>query len=61
MAAAAEWLRARYALGDVPTSSVNRELNEPSDVKPTAKHTSVTYMSPRLSRALARSILRVMR
>src|SRR5205807_7056207 len=38
-----------------------RELNEPSEVQPTAKHVSVTDMSPRLSRALARSILRVMR
>src|SRR5260370_42357414 len=61
IAAAAEWLRARYALGDSPTSSVKRELNEPSEVQPTAKHASVTDTSPRLNRVLARSILRVIR
>src|SRR5260370_35042756 len=54
------WLRPRYALGDSPTSSVKRELNEPSDVQPTAKQASVTETPPRLSRVLARSIRRVM-
>ncbi|GAA3163245.1 hypothetical protein GCM10017688_07300 [Streptomyces ramulosus] len=56
----ASWLRARYALGLSPTSSVKRELNDPSDVHPTAKQTSVTDMSPRRSNAFARSIRRVM-
>src|SRR5699024_8138628 len=32
----------RYWLGGIPTSSVNRVLNVPSEEKPTAKHTSVT-------------------
>ena len=44
-----------------PTSSVNRELNDPSEVQPTAKQTSVTVRSPRRSSALARSIRRVIR
>ena len=35
-------LAARYALGVSPTISVNRELNEPSEVQPTAMHASVT-------------------
>ena len=51
----------RYALGDTPTSSVNRVLNVPSDEQPTSKHTSVTLRSPRRSSAIARSMRRVMR
>ena len=61
MAAPSSWRRARYELGLSPTSSVNRELNDPSDVQPTAKQTSVTVRSPRRSSALARSIRRVIR
>jgi hypothetical protein len=45
-----------YALGDIPTSSVKRVLKVPSDEQPTAKHTSVTLMSPRRSSAIARSM-----
>jgi len=41
--------------------SVNRELNDPSEVQPTAMQTSVTVRSPRRSSAFARSIRRVMR
>ncbi len=52
--------RARYALGDSPTSSQNRKLNEPSEVQPTAMHASVT-LAPVRSSAIARSIRRVMR
>ena len=55
MAAGPVWL------GLSPTSSVNRELNDPSDVQPTSKQTSVTVRSPRRSSALARSIRRVIR
>jgi hypothetical protein len=36
-------------------------LNVPSDWKPTAKHTSVTLVSPSRSRAIARSMRRVIR
>jgi hypothetical protein len=36
------WSRARYCDGDSPTTSVKRELNEPSDVQPTATQVSVT-------------------
>src|SRR4051812_42125626 len=36
------WSRARYCDGVTPTISVNRELNEPSDVQPTVTHVSVT-------------------
>jgi len=36
------WSRARYWDGVSPTISVNRELNEPSDVQPTATQVSVT-------------------
>ena len=61
IAAPSSWGRARYALGLSPTSSVKRELNEPSDTQPTSKQTSVTVRSPRRSSALARSIRRVMR
>lgn len=52
--------RARYAVGGSPTSSLNRELNEPSDVQPTSMHASVTLVPPRSS-AIARSMRRVMR
>src|SRR6266508_1086633 len=36
------WSRARYCDGVSPTISVKRELNEPSDVQPTAMQVSVT-------------------
>ena len=36
------WSRARYCDGVSPTISVKRELNEPSDVQPTATQVSVT-------------------
>ena len=36
------WSRARYCDGVSPTTSVKRELNEPSDVQPTATQVSVT-------------------
>jgi hypothetical protein len=48
-------------LGGMPTSSVNRVLNVPSEEQPTSKHTSVTLRSPRRSSAIARSIRRVIR
>jgi uncharacterized membrane protein len=51
---------ARYALGVWPTSSVKRELNEPSEVQPTAMQASVTLEPARRS-AIARSIRRVIR
>src|SRR5438270_11806835 len=54
------WSPARYCEGVSPTISVNRELNEPSDVQPTAMHVSVTDVPPR-SNALARSMRRVIR
>ena len=54
------WSRARYCDGVSPTISVNRELNEPSDVQPTATHASVTDM-PCRSIDFARSIRRVIR
>ena len=54
------WSRARYCDGVSPTISVKRELNEPSDVHPTAKQVSVTDI-PWRSSALARSMRRVMR
>lgn len=54
------WSRARYCDGVSPTISRNRELNDPSDVHPTATHVSVTDI-PWRSSALARSIRRVMR
>ena len=41
--------------------NVGRVLKVPSDEPPTAKHTSVTLMSPRRSSIMARSIRRVMR
>src|SRR5690242_7896567 len=47
------WSRARYWEGVSPTISLNRELNEPSDVQPTVTHASVTDI-PWRSRALAR-------
>ena len=52
--------RRRYAVGVSPTISVNRELNEPSEVQPTAMHASVT-LTPARSSAIARSIRRVIR
>ncbi len=39
----------------MPTNSVNRVLNVPSEEHPTVKHTSVTLRSPRRSSAIARS------
>ena len=53
------WSRARYCVGVSPTISVKRELNEPSEVQPTAMQTSVTDISPWRRSACARSILRV--
>ena len=46
--------------GDTPTSSVKRLENDPRDVAPTAMHTSVTVRSVLRSRAMARSMRRVM-
>src|SRR4029079_10303212 len=54
------WSRARYCDGVSPTISVKRELNEPSDVQPTAKQVSVTDM-PWRRWNLARSMRRVIR
>src|SRR6476660_1258726 len=54
------WSRARYCDGVSPTISVKRELNEPSDVQPTAMQASVTDI-PWRRKALARSMRRVMR
>ncbi len=42
MAITAWCSRWRYEVGVSPTISVNRELNEPSDVQPTVMHASVT-------------------
>ena len=39
-----EWSRPRYCDGVSPTISVNRELNDPRDVQPTATQVSVTDM-----------------
>ena len=61
MAAASSCARARVELGVSPTSSVKRELNEPSEVQPTARQTPVAGMSARRSSALARSMRRVIR
>ena len=36
------WSRSRYCDGVTPTISVKRELNEPSDVQPTATQVSET-------------------
>ena len=36
------WSRARYREGASPTIAVKRELNEPSEVQPTATQLSVT-------------------
>ena len=54
------WSRMRYWEGVSPTISVNRELNEPSEVQPTAMHVSVTLI-PCRRKALARSMRRVIR
>jgi hypothetical protein len=59
-ASRSRWSRARYDDGVSPTISVNRELNDPSDVQPTAKQVSVTDL-PCRSSAFARSMRRVMR
>ncbi|MDT5389119.1 MAG: hypothetical protein QOE04_2760 [Mycobacterium sp.] len=45
----------------MPTNSVKRVLNVPSDEQPTAKQTSVTLRSPRRSSAIARSMRRVIK
>lgn len=58
--ARSRWSRTRYCDGVSPTISVKRELNDPSDVHPTAMHASVTDI-PLRSRALARSMRRVIR
>ena len=60
MTSRSRWSRARYCDGVSPTISVKRELNEPSDVQPTAMHVSVTDI-PWRSSALARSMRRVIR
>src|SRR5262245_135352 len=54
------WSRARYSDGVSPTICVKLELNDPSDVQPTATHASVTDI-PERSNAFARSMRRVMR
>ena len=54
------WSRARYCDGVMPTISVKRELNEPSDVQPTATQLFVTDF-PSRRRDFARSMRRVMR
>ena len=54
------WSRARYCDGVSPTISLKRELNEPSDVQPTATHESVTDIPCRRS-AFARSMRRVIK
>src|SRR5581483_1450143 len=54
-------ISARYALGDVPTSSRKRVLNEPRLLNPTRRHTSVTVRFATRSRSLARSIRRRVR
>ncbi len=56
-AADARW----KALGDMPTSSENRELNDPRLVKPTTMQTSVTVRLADRSRSLARSTRRRVR
>lgn len=53
--------RERYTLGGMPTSSLKRVLNVPSDAQPTPWQTSVTLSSPWRSRVIARSMRRVMR
>ena len=58
--AGSEWSRPRYCDGVSPTISVKRELNDPSDVQPTATQVSVTDI-PWRRKALARSMRRVMR
>ncbi len=40
----ARWSRVRYSDGVAPTISVNRALNDPSEVHPTVTHVSVTDM-----------------
>src|SRR4051812_47870692 len=52
------WSWARYCEGGLPTISVKRELNEPSDVQPTVTQASVTDI-PCRSSAFARSMRRV--
>ena len=54
------WSWLRYCEGVSPTISVKRELNEPSDVQPTAKQVSVTDI-PWRRKDLARSMRRVIR
>ena len=56
-AADARW----NALGDMPTSSENRELNEPKLENPTSMHTSVTVRLAERSRSFARSTRRRVR
>lgn len=61
MPASASDDRLRYMLGGTPTNSVNLVLKVPNDEQPTAKQTSVTLRSPRRSRAIARSMRRVIK
>ena len=61
MPSVTEAVCSRYALGGMPTNSVKRVLKVPNDEHPTAKQISVTFMSPRRSSAIARSMRRVIR
>ncbi len=56
-AADARW----KALGDMPTSSEKRELNDPRLENPTSMHTSVTVRLAERKRSLARSTRRRVR
>jgi len=59
--ARSSWSAARYCVGVIPTSSVNRDENDPRLVAPTAVQTSVTLRSVLRNSACARSIRRVIR
>ena len=56
-AADARW----QALGDMPTNSEKRELNDPRLVNPTTMQTSVTVRLAERNRSLARSTRRPVR
>lgn len=60
MVVTAECSRILYSLGVSPVISVNRELNEPSEVQPTCMQASVT-LTPARKSAMARSMRRVIR
>ena len=62
LAQANHYLDTAWTRADIINSYAGlRVLNVPSDEQPTAKHTSVTLMSPQRSSAIARSIRRVIR